>query len=448
LQELFEQQLAGRGFGLHELAVLGATIEHLVHNEVVKRLGDAFKVHGHLPTSAMNVSEVDDVLDTYMTGYILGESLSNMTFDEALELKAEMPDTFAAWSATKEFVREVRKNITSSERSAEQKHSGTFDFSLVARVAERVGEQFGTFQDQECRHIKASLLSLEHRGSGRVRLSEFWKPSPDGSWHFEESLSYLRQLGALDESDAQNPYVLIANYITASSNCIASSSFYSVCCKDECEGLLGHLEGELAAPEAFPKDIIKLVSALPSASVKAPRTLSSSLLTRLDEIAAAHGGKVPLHGRLFAQWMHHAFPRECPYPHLAGTTNPLTPDEWLEATGEDERVSDDERNAFLESAKVAPPARHFEEDELPWLPEEELLVSVSAKMMPIGEGRASAFSLRHPVLFAVLVAVAYGLVKTSSPAVKHGSAKGNVEQSSICFQVGTKYQHLRTSWLI
>ncbi|OLP24478.1 hypothetical protein AK812_SmicGene48940, partial [Symbiodinium microadriaticum] len=25
----------------------------------------------------------------------------------------------------------------------------------------------------------------------------------------------------------------------------------------------------------------------------------------------------PLHGRLFAQWMHYAFPHECPYPQIA-----------------------------------------------------------------------------------------------------------------------------------
>ena len=33
-----EQRLGGRGFGLHELGVLAATIEHLVHNEAIKRL--------------------------------------------------------------------------------------------------------------------------------------------------------------------------------------------------------------------------------------------------------------------------------------------------------------------------------------------------------------------------------------------------------------------------
>jgi len=42
IQDLFEQRLAGRGFGLHELGVLAATIEHLVHSEAIKRLGKAF----------------------------------------------------------------------------------------------------------------------------------------------------------------------------------------------------------------------------------------------------------------------------------------------------------------------------------------------------------------------------------------------------------------------
>jgi hypothetical protein len=100
VQDLFEKRLGGRGLGLHELGVLAATVEHLVHNEAVKRLGEAFKVHNLLPTSLIPESEVDDVLDTYMTGYILGEDLSNMTAVDALQTKREMPDVFMAWNAT------------------------------------------------------------------------------------------------------------------------------------------------------------------------------------------------------------------------------------------------------------------------------------------------------------------------------------------------------------
>merc|ERR1719387_1072567 len=41
-----------------------------------------------------------------------------------------------------------------------------------------------------------------------------------------------------------------------------------------------------------------------------------NLRSKLEEIAAKGNGRVPLHGRLFSQWLHYAFPYECPYPLL------------------------------------------------------------------------------------------------------------------------------------
>lgn len=429
IQELFEQRLGGRGLGLHELAVLAATIEHLVHNEAVQRLGDAFKIHSLLPTSAMNESEVDSVLDTYMTGYILGENLLNMSVDEAFKAVAEMPEVFMAWSATQEFVRGVRHNITRFESSADQKATGTLDFSLVARVAERVGEKFGRFQDAECGQIKAALVAKEEGGTGRVRLSDFWKDAlddPDGAWQFGESLNYLRQLGVLDETDARTPRVMIANYIGSQSNCIASSSFYSVCCMDECEALIGHLEKEISAPEASVEHIAAIVAQLPSSSVAAPRTLSQSLLKRLDEIASEHGGAVQLHGRLFAQWMHHAYPRECPYPHISGTTNPQTPDEWLESTGEETFATEEEMRGMMHQVQNQTEATEaWDLDSLPWSPEEELLV---VRPLHVEGSRATSLSagLRNVLVFVAMATMIYSFVR--KVLVPNSSSKGGVEK--------------------
>merc|ERR1719497_67864 len=81
---------------------------------------------------------------------------------------------------------------------------------------------------------------------------------------------------------------------------------------------------------------------MPSATVPAPRTLSDDLRSRLGEVAQHHGGQVPLHGRLFSQWLHHAYPRECPYPHKSGTTNPMTVDAWVEQNGENSMEASDE----------------------------------------------------------------------------------------------------------
>jgi len=409
IQDLFESVLAGKGFGLHELAVVAATIEHFVHQEAIKQLQDAFNLHEHAPTAELNEKEVDQVMDTYMMAYILNENLANLSHEEAADLKDEMPDVFLAWNATRRFVHDVRINVTRFESNAEQKKSGLFDFSLVARIAERVGERFGRFQDLECKQIRSSLYAIEESGTGRVRLSDFYKPALDGSWQFQESQKYLRQLGALDESDPQNPRVIIANYISSPSNCIASSSFYSVCCIDECEGLLGHLEQQIAAPEATAEQIVRLVTKMPSSSMVAPRVLSKTLLNRLLAIDEEHGGKVPLHGRLFAQWMHHAFPRECPYPHVAGTTNPQTPDEWLDSTGEDTTASMEDIQALLDNAQNSS-QEELDADFLPWSPEEELLVVRPGQDV---QGAKSS-SLRTVVLFAAMASLMYGLVHSTS----------------------------------
>merc|ERR1719461_1721677 len=105
---------------------------------------------------------------------------------------------------------------------------------------------------------------------------------------------------------------------------------------------MGHLEQKIGAPEEGVDRIAELVAALPSATVVAPRNLSAALLGRLTQVAESNNGVVPLHGRLFAQWMHHAFPRECPYPHEAGTTSPQTPDEWMRGTGHESTVASTE----------------------------------------------------------------------------------------------------------
>jgi len=437
IQDLFEKRLGGRGFGLREMAILAATIEHLVHSETVKRLGDALKLHERLPTSVMSEQEADDLLGTYMMSYILGQEMPAKTLEEALKLKAMMPQLYMAWEATQEFVHGVRRNVTETDASPEQKSSGELDFSLVARAAERVGEQFGSFQDGECKEMKASLLKIEDPGTGRVRLSEFYKPALDGHWQFQESADYLRQLGALDETEPEKPRVIIANFLTSPSNCIASSSFYAVCCMDECEGLLSHLEQDIASPEATSTQIARIVSDLSSSSVAAPRKLSPALLGRLGEIAAEHGGSVPLHGRLFAQWMHHAFPRECPYPHVAGTINPQTPDEWLQANGGDSLATNEEMLGHVEKAesRLALQAsstenQEFEEPLLPWATEEELLVSRPVHTTMGGSLLANLRIVVQLVLLMAMVSAAYGLVRNSFGAPNTKSC-GKVEKFMV-----------------
>merc|ERR1719429_920038 len=152
---------------------------------------------------------------------------------------------YPKWHETAKFIRDVRREVL--DRSDANSHM--LNFNDTMKVVEEIGERYGRWQDRECRELKHDLIKLENQGTGRVLLKDFYG---SGQWQFQESVNYLRQLGALDESDPACLKVIIANYVNAPSNYVASSNFYSVCCIDECEALLSQLEHTLAAPEGTP----------------------------------------------------------------------------------------------------------------------------------------------------------------------------------------------------
>merc|ERR1740123_2960362 len=147
---------------------------------------------------------------------------------------------------------------------------------------------------------------------------------------------------------------------------------------------MARLEGGIANPVAHPEQVAGLVAAMSSDTVSAPRNLSMPLRRRLDDIAGRHGGRIPLHGRLFAQWMHHAFPNECPYPHVTGAlAAPLSPMEVIlteNQTGLFLKASDEEMQTVLEAASTlnaSDPLAMAAEPVLHWTEEEELWVGAS-----------------------------------------------------------------------
>merc|ERR1719188_1875607 len=290
----------------------------------------------------------------------------------------------------------------------------SYSFNEIVRWVEGVGENYGHFQNLECRGMKNALLELSD-GSGRVRLAKFYEATFENrSSHFTESPDYLRHLGALDETDPRQPSVVLTNYIYARANCVASSGLYSICCIDECEALMAQLETSIANPVASPHQIAELVASLPSDTVSVPRNISAPMLRRLDDIAGRHGGSVPLHGRLFAQWMHHAFPNECAYPHMSGSLGePIDPLDWYLAeneTGLNYKVSLEQMRSIVDAAmsfNASDPLAAAQAPPLPWTEDEELMVGAAATS---AMGIANSW-LRFATLAAAVSSAVFGLGK-------------------------------------
>jgi hypothetical protein len=369
VQSLFEARLGSEGLDAHEVAVMAATLENLAHAESMERLRMAFQVkglgQGANGTWSMDEETAESVLDIYMAAYVTGMSLSEIAANKQGEgaLLSMAEALYPGFSDVRTFVRDVKKETLSADRS-------TISFMDLSNVATRIGDKYGRWQHHECDDLKRKLFAIEDDGTGRVSLVKFYSSAVNhGHWQFSESPDYLRSLGALDESNPANPRVIVSNYVLSPSNCVASSSYYSVCCLDECEDLMDHLEQEIKAPSAKPSQIASLVAAMPSSTSLANRTIPVALLTRLDEIADGNEGLVPLHGRMFAQWMHHVYPRECPYPHMSGTFNAMGMDEYENATGKLHAVTEQEMREI-----IADSVETNAVGEIPWSHEDELYV--------------------------------------------------------------------------
>jgi len=364
---LMEERVGRRGLDLNDLAALAAAIEDLIHKEAEGTLGEIYTALQF--GNATDRAQVHKALSAYMVVY-----LGNGVWSLDAAISEEFQQKHNYWNATEAWFRGIEeKQLGTAE--------GPVTFATVAGITKDIGARYGAYNDDECQKLKVALMNTWGKGkaTGRVRLVDFYRLGLDTEWSLTEKASYLKALGALDDTNASAPMVMIPNYLAAKPNCLQSTSLYSICCRNECEELMGKLEKSLAAPTAAPQHIVSLVQALTSPSVEAPRELPQSLVGRLQEVAILHGGEVNLHGRLFAQWMHHAFPSECPYPHEAGTSDPVSPDAW---TNQDFEASEEERRKHVDADSCGPEQAAAEWTvELPWSEQEELLSSVAASKL-------------------------------------------------------------------
>merc|ERR1719310_2256719 len=295
---------------------------------------------------------------------------------------------YPGWKDTQLFLRDVRKTVDHFSESSTNSFAeeGGYSFQQAGRVVTEVSSKFGGYQNVECSALKDTLLEAEERDSGRVLLSDFYKKGLETGSLFKESADYLRQQGALDETKPGEPRVIVTNFLQSPGNCLADTGLYSICCMNECEGLLSHLEREIAAPDASSERILEIVEGLESSTVEAPRRLPDRLVSQLELVAMRLGGKVPLHSRSLAQWLHVAYPRECPYPHTAASSSGKSTSE-LKASYATSKMNTEDREKYIaamQSSEEREDESEQAEEELlaQWSQEEEILYHSASDRRP------------------------------------------------------------------
>ena len=168
-------------------------------------------------------------------------------------------------------------------------------FAQVAAVVQEIMHCYSSFQSVECDALTGMLMNLVYMGTGLVPLSDFYIVGQGNEWMLCEPKDYLRHVGAPGQGDPRQPSVVIPRYVYGMNNCLASSSFFSICFTNKCERLISHVEREIATPTASPQLRAEVASVLPSDLVDDPRELPSSLPELYGDDEA------PLYGRSFAQ---------------------------------------------------------------------------------------------------------------------------------------------------
>mmetsp|Transcript_125961 Transcript_125961/g.306032 ORF Transcript_125961/g.306032 Transcript_125961/m.306032 type:complete len:562 (-) Transcript_125961:187-1872(-) len=415
-----QEHVDGPGLSAKGVALLAVLLQHLAREEVAQQLRDVF-IALELPLAGvLNPWVAQRALDAHVASQLVSRSPASMGRAKWLRVVSRVARVYPNWPVLQ---RSIHDEV---ERELQVRRA---DFAGLAEVAGAVGERWGRWGNSECKSLKDELVTVEDRGSGRVRLADFYgKALHEGKWQLRESVEYLRQLGALDETNPHNPRVIIPNYIGAAGNCIASSDIMSVCCISECEDIMNQLEDKLRAPRATAREIAAAVAALPSSTVPAKGDLSAVMRHRLNRIAADNDGMVPLHGRLFAQWLHHAYPRECPYPHLSGRTRQQQMNTFAQ-TGHNVTATRSQMAALAgkDAQSWTRPGQSRPLENTPWSHEEELFVPLAQQ--------PDAWAVLHTSVFLAALAIGtlgYTLLQLVRSARRAAARAAQVSPSKLC----------------
>jgi hypothetical protein len=424
-ESLLEGQFANHGFGLEDVVVMATTLEQLILGSGTTGLSTAFSIRNHSASATLSRDQFNEVLETYVLLWLVGDGADQ----DATHVSTDqdfIQQMIPKWNEVTEFSRGEVDRWMHEERNTKggSPFKNKYSFADGQNVVDHITAGFGNWWEQECQGIKKTLTDLDTTGTGRVPLSSFYRKSMEGEWRFGESEAYLRELGALDDSSSwRGPQVIIPNYLLAASNCIVASTFYLVCCINECEALLSRVEDSIKSPVASVEELIPVVERLS----EPPKPLTAALDSQLRRIADTHKGKIPLHGRLFSQWMHYAFPQECPFPHPKGKATARTPQEF----GDSFAASPQEMRKHAKKKGIMPgvvPENLSSEEQWgmsQWLHEEELL-SEYVELQPPRKLGFTAF------LALALTLAAWGLLSRSSFARCFSGSQKNSGFLGVC----------------
>jgi len=369
VKALLETGKSQLGLSFSDVVCVVATVERLVLDESMALLRAAYTLNNKATDELLDEGALLDVLESYLIVFEQGTKANLSAVEAHQRTKKLLAERGGSWADLAEFAQDAQLNyIFAHSDELNPFVPVRYSFRASSQIVEDLAMSYGQWQDAECRHMKSELAKLDPGNTGRVQLSTFYSQPKNAVYQFVESVDYLREVGAIEDWSIGGPSVRIANYILSPTNCIATSSFFSVCCLSDCGQLMGEIEHMVQAPTASPQILLGIIGNLSLVNYDGEQVVTSELKAKLHTVAARHAGTVPVHGRLFAQWMHFAFPLECPYPHVLQDSISLSPASWSSkksyTSTEEQRQKIIEENADVPEQDINMLAVHWTDDEV------------------------------------------------------------------------------------
>jgi len=396
-----------KGYDLDDGVSLLSALEQLVFDSE-SHLLEAVYAHTRADVNnRLGRRSFRQLLENYIVYWMLGDDLESINI--LMRNRTLLEIGFPHWADLQAFI-DGRIELLNWQRSQVPKvghgktlMEGHYTFDEAHIVVGGITETFQDYWQSECTTMKNQLVDMDKTGTGRVRLSDFYGTGMEADWRFGESESYLRELGVLDDTSPWlGKQVIIPNYLQAASNCIVSTPHYLICCHNQCESILGEVEDAVGSSVADPERILAVVGQISSSSMDLPQ-LTGSLTEQLHKVAQSNNGLVPLHGRLFAQWLHYAFPRECAFPHKVGTfskAQTMTPEKFGETfiASQEEMEAEVSQAVAINDTDIAENHQWMSQ----WSLEEELFADYAHMSAPWERTRRSIYGV---IGFVVVVAL-------------------------------------------
>lgn len=331
-RRIYDAARSARGVSLHDVASLAATLERLVLDQSVELLQVSYKANKLKVEDSLTESQLHAVLSTHL---ILFELTPQVLDTWPPTASGSFVDIARAQGVGMDHILDFEGDMVRNaayQRRLEQNPflAKRFTFEDVADHVDTLISNYGRWQNEECAVMSDHLRGRAH--NGLVPLQSFFSDEfREMGFDFPESLDYFAEAGILDPSTKS---IRLANYLSGPSNCIPASPYLSICCLSECNNIMRQITGHIQGPQAAPELLADVVANVSSRYVEAPRSMSASLRSRLQDIADRQGSEVQLHSRSFAIWLSEAFPDECPYPHIVKDKKHLAATYWKDALTE------------------------------------------------------------------------------------------------------------------